>query len=395
MSDIKKVLNNQNKQNSNANSNNKRTPNKKGDNKNNNNTIYISNESVINLNQVNQKIKLEKQKQNSFYNKQKNNAEELLVQAFDPEEDFPLPENYVIDEVNEESINFLKRAKDEEKKLELNTKTKKQELLTEKTKQTDIVEKNSNKIPQIFQREEIIYNLNVNNKDIFAKNYNDFKISADWKKIILHEFNYLNSFFSNAKANKSLYSLEAYICAEAQKDFYTHLHLQNLNKSNKQFLTHEEIIKEFKLHNENINNIKAPASDNMSLFLALKLNNKNCIRLIKHFGKNLPQARNVYDLLMWIYMLISFLQLPLVDDDNSVLYGLNKTLKKFIEMSYDLQKQRHNDDNNNNSNYVVKTQLESELFEGEFEQQRVDCNLIAAKIVYTVISEFFNQRIIR
>lgn len=357
------------------------------------NNIYF-NESV-NLNQVNQKIKLEKQKFNSFHNKQKNSEEELLVQAFDPEEDFPLPENYIIDELNEESINFLKKAKEEEKFIEL--KKKQTQLKAEKNlienQSTTILSDKENKLRnhQIVQKEEIIYNINVNNRDIFAKNYTDFNISTEWKNIILHEFNYLNKYFSEIKANKNNYSLETYLTAEEQRDYHSYFHLSNLNKMNKQILSHDDIIKEFKLYRENINFIKAPVSDNMSLFLALKINNKNAIRLIKHFWKNLSEAHNVYNILMWIYMLLSFLQMPLVDDDNSILYGLNKSVKKFIEMSIEIEKQ--NIDNMSEQSRYKNDEQQVNGLKCNNEHQ-LNYDLIGAKIIYIILSEFFNQRII-
>jgi len=339
----------------------------------NNPTNFFNKE--LNLNQVNQKIKLEKINSNGI-NYKKNSSDELLVLAFDPDEEFPLPENYIIDELNEDSINFLRKAKEEESNLQ-------SKILQSDNIKDHKVDKIISHDLQIYQTEEVIFNINVNNNDVFEKNYIEFNININWKDIILHEFKYLNSFFSEAKSNKNII-IENHIFDEEQKDYFSFIHLSNLNQLKKQNLTSEDIIKEYKLQIENINNIKAPTSDNMTTFLALKLNNKNIIKLIKHFSKQFTEKKNIYNILMWAYMLLSFLQLPLIDDDNSILYALNKNIKSFIKTCVEEETKTQNLDDYDKDNMITSDYC--------ILQKKND--LITAKIIYIIISEFFNQKIL-
>ena len=134
-----------------------------------------------------------------------------------------------------------------------------------------------------------------------------------------------------------------------------------------------------------MNNIISPPSDNMTTFLAVKLNNKNVIKLIKHFTRILLEKKNLYNLFMWVYTLLSFLQKPLVDDDNCILYSLNKLIKNLIEVGIE-NYMKYLEIRKNRDNYKDFMVKEDQYFP--------KCDLIAAKIIYIIISEFFHQRII-
>jgi len=92
------------------------------------------------------------------------------------------------------------------------------------------------------------------------------------------------------------------------------------------------------------------ASDNMTTFLSVKYNNKNVIKLIKYFSRNLLEKKYIYNLFMRVYTLLSFLQKPLVDDYNCIFYSLNKLIKNLIEVGIEnymkymkIRKNRDND----------------------------------------------------
>ncbi len=307
----------------------------------NNNFHYYNQNEEINLSQVNQKIKLDNNKR--IFTQNKKNTEELLVKVFDPNEDFPLPEDYFLDDLNDASINFLKRTQKEEELLfqqkntildfEKDNDINNINIISninikpfDKNKKGTEIESNTN-TNQIFHKEEIIYNLNVNNNSIFEKNYFDFGINRDWKNIILHEFKYINTYFFELKENKNFFFQEN-LLKEEKLNYISFLHLSNLNKENKDRLSYEDIIREYRLQKENVNNIISPPSDNMTTFLAVKLNNKNVIKLIKHFTRILLEKKNLYNLFMWVYTLLSFLQKP-NSPSNSKVFPLR--FMKYIE----------------------------------------------------------------
>jgi hypothetical protein len=156
--------------------------------------------------------------------------DELIQRAFDADEDMPLPEDYILDEINDQSVEFLKRVDQERRSLEINS-----------------TKKENNK--------EIEYSLNVDNNLKFTENYRVLNITESWMKNVKEEFEYLQE------------TIQSY---------------QENNKNSKQNLNLQEILNKYKLNN--VKDLHLP-SDIILQELTPSLTNKLCIKLISHFKK--------------------------------------------------------------------------------------------------------------
>jgi hypothetical protein len=200
----------------------------------------------------------------------KKNSDELLQVAFDVEDKINLPDNYVLDEFHEESMVFLKNLKDEAK------------VFSSKIKNT----------------KEIEFNTNINNNQTYLNIYEKLGISNSWINQIKNEYQNLA---------KYLYTLRA---------------------DNKMKLSIDDIVAKYKLYKENINHLPLPSQEEIEQ-LSKNITNKLCITLIKILTaiyQNISSDSNDYNLCLWIYYILLMIQLPLIDEDNSVLYKLNKLI---------------------------------------------------------------------
>jgi hypothetical protein len=234
--------------------------------------------------------------------------EEMLQIAFDINEELNLPENYTIDEINQESLNFLRQVRNERKKLE---------------------------IPhEKFNSIDFEFSLNVNNHLIFEDVYDKLQIDNIWIEIIKQEFNKLREQMASFGKEKNSF-------------FYKNV---------------GELIKEYNLYAEKLNYAQIP-NDEILKTLCPKLSNKLCIKLINHFDKIFSQTSPYLDkILIWVYYLMANLEFPLIDEDNSVLYLLNKKLLKFLKDK--------NEDTKITSNASI-----------------------AERIIFIIISEVFGQKV--
>jgi hypothetical protein len=233
--------------------------------------------------------------------------DELVQRAFDIDEDLPLPQDYILDEINDSSVEFLKKVEKERNLLD-------------------------NKHSYVNKRIELEFSLNVNNNINFQKNYEIFNISNNWIKTIKEEFRFLAELIST-----------------------------DYPKREKKYNT-KEIISKYKLNS--LHEIPIP-SDIIKSDLSEYLNNKVCIGLISHFEKLLRNC-NVefyYILMLWVYYLTTCLQTPLVDDDNSTLYNLNKNILKKLKL---------------------ETNANPDFANG----------IISLKIIHVIISEEFGQKVV-
>lgn len=259
------------------------------------------------------KNKTKSKKKNLHYkNNDSQSDEEMLQVAFDVEEDLNLPENYQLDEINQQSVEFLKFVKNQRKNIEM---------------------KNEN-----FKSIDLEFNINVNNNNIFKETYDKFAIDNFWIMAIKREFSNLQKRMAILKKEKERNTT----------------HYKNVG----------DLIKEYNLYYENIKYFSIP-NDTMIKELCPILSNKLCIKLINHFNKILFKSTTDEEkILTWIYFLLSFLEMPLVDEDNSVLYSLNKAiLKHLIENS-----------NDENLSTLCKES-------------------IGKKIIFVVISEIYGQKV--
>jgi hypothetical protein len=192
--------------------------------------------------------------------------DDLLPVAFDIEENFKLPNNYVYDEMHEESILFLKRVKEEGNIFKTNKSVK-----------------------------QIEYSIGVDNQNIFKDNYKQMGITDKWIKQILNEYDRLKN------------SLDA------------------LRNHNKILLTSNIIASQYKLYKEN-KYIQLPDKECIN-YLSTNMTNKLGISLLKILS-SIYEANSDYNTSLWIYYLLHMLNTPLIDEDNSILYKLNKVLIK-------------------------------------------------------------------
>jgi hypothetical protein len=235
--------------------------------------------------------------------------EEILKVAFDVDEDFNLPEEYELDEINQKSVEFLKYVKMESKNLEL---------------------KNANS-----KSIGIEYSLNVNNNLIFQDVYDKLGIDNEWIKEIKKEFSQLQNEVSKYKKEKNMMNTSFY---------------KNVG----------DLIKDYNLYYENIKHFSIP-DEKILQELGAKLTNKICIKLINHFNKVFSQtSQNVDKFLMWLYYILAMLETPLVDEDNSVLYSLNKKIVKNLT---------------------------------EAKEETITNEAIGKRIIFIIISEIFGQKV--
>jgi hypothetical protein len=192
--------------------------------------------------------------------------DDLLPMALDIEENFILPGGYTYDEMHEESIRFLKRAKQEGKII--------------------------NKKKYVKQIE---YSIGVNNQNIFKERYTQMGISEKWINQITIEYNKLKK------------------------------NLDALRNQNKILLTSNMIAGQYKLHKEN-KYIQPPDQECIN-YLSSNITNKLCISLLKTLT-SIYETNSDYNISLWIYYLLHMLNTPLIDEDNSILYKLNKIVYK-------------------------------------------------------------------
>jgi hypothetical protein len=217
--------------------------------------------------------------------------DELLNIVFDPDEVIELPDEYVLDEVNTESVRFLKAVQKERKEIELK----------------------NGKIKEI----NIEISLNVNNDLKYRDLYEKLDIARDWIELIIEEFSGLKN--------------KLYDCKKSSTE--------------KKFQHAGDVIAHYKLYPENIKYITIPDP----YFLSTSMTNKICLKLLSFFSKNYSEDNTI---LIWVYYLLAMIETPLLDEDNSILYNLNKNVFKSI-------------------------------------------NKIEEKLLFVIISEIYGQKIIR
>ena len=238
--------------------------------------------------------------------------EEMLQVAFDIEEGLNLPDDYKIDDINQKSVEFLKFVKTQRKNLEIKNEK--------------------------FKAIDIEYNLNVNNHLIFKDVYDKLNIDNIWVNLVKDEFHNLQNEIKKYKKEKNT------------------CYYKNVG----------DLIKEYNLYFENLKYFSVP-NENILKNLCPKLSNKLCIKLINHFNKILMlNSQSTEIILVWIYYLLAMLEMPLVDEDNSILYSVNKNLVK------SLSKAKEEPASNLNSK-----------------------ESIGKRMIFIIISEIFGQKIIK
>jgi hypothetical protein len=197
-------------------------------------------------------------------------SDELLQVAFDVDDKIDIPKDYVLDELHEESMLFLK-----------NSKTQSITCLS-----------------KIRDTREVEYSLNVNNNQSYIDIYTGLGISDNWIKQIKTEFNSLNTYLNNRKSG------------------------------NKIKLNIDDITARFRLYKENIKAIQIPIQEDIEQF-SKNITNRLCITLLKiliGIYQTIQGSIDDYNICLWIYYVLVMLQLPLIDDDNSILFKLNKLI---------------------------------------------------------------------
>lgn len=265
-------------------------------------------------------------KQNKISEK---NEDNLLPLAFDVNEKLEIPDGYVLNETEEKlSLAFFEESKKDENK-NLNYK----------------------KIKEI---NKIEFSLNVNSQLFIQDIYKNFDIKCNWIYIIKEEFKRIKLHFSQYKNFKHDLSL---------KDN------NEQNLSNQVLLpprSFQEILEIFNL--KTLNLILIP-SNNDCAYLVSIINNKLCLKLLKHIFSFFDyNSSNKDNILKWIYFLLMILEQPLVDIDLAILYAFNKKLYKFIDI-------------NNKNNDSLNLQLENDIK--------------ASKMVFVILSEVFNQKLVK
>jgi hypothetical protein len=252
------------------------------------------------------------------HNKYNELEEEIMERAFDVDEEVPLPEDYILDEINDQSVDYLKKV------------SKQREALDNK-----FFEKNS----QI----EYEFNTNVNNSNEFENLYAKLQITKNIISKVKEEFNSTSwSLFD--MANQS-----------------------NENNHRTLTLNYDQILNKYKLHRDQL-----PFTfpyDYLLIDLVVCLTNKLCMKLISHFNKLFLEfykshKEYIKNILLWVYFILMMLKTPLVDDDNSVLYELNKNI------------------------------LYNDLMHGDVICLQETEDLSSCKIIYIVLSEVFGQKVI-
>lgn len=248
-----------------------------------------------------------------------NNEEELLQKAFDVDEKISIPDDYQIDiTLDQQSTLFIKNVQKERNKIENKNKKMNKEIQYE-------------------------FNINVNNQNSFIEIYEKLNIKQEFITEVKNEFYFFKNYFeTNEKYSKN-------------------------NKSKELNLNVNEIVNKYRLQKENIKTIPFP-NDSILFFLSCNLTNRICIKLINLFEKLYFLNENKYNVLLWIYYMLLFIDTPLIDEDNSTLYSLNKNILKNLT---DSQKTVNSNIDNSNENIII-----------------------SEKIIYIIISEIFGQKII-
>jgi hypothetical protein len=206
-------------------------------------------------------------------------SEDLLPVAFDIEEKIDLPEGYILDQEYIESINFLKSTKIEEKKF----------------------------ISRVRNTREVEYNLNVNNNQSYLDIYKNLGINNGWVNQIKQEYNSLTNYINSHRAELKVK------------------------------MSVDQITSKFKIFKENPGIMLIPSEEDV-VELSKNINNKLCISLIKVLTNIYPAVKNSdqeYRICLWIYYVLHMILLPLIDEDNSVLYKLVKVIySKPIETTF-------------------------------------------------------------
>jgi hypothetical protein len=216
---------------------------------------------------------------NKTFNNYNELEEEVMERAFDADEETPLPEDYILDEINDQSIDYLKKV----------------------SKQREILDNKFEKNTQI----EFEFNTNVNNLSDFENLYTQLHINNSFILKVKEEFNF------------TCWSLQDLLNQSMQ------------NKHTKLILNYDQILNKYKLHKDQL-----PFSipyDYLVIDLVGCLTNKISIKLISHFNKLFLEFHKshtdyVKNILVWVYFILTMLKTPLVDDDNSVLYEFNKNI---------------------------------------------------------------------
>lgn len=246
-----------------------------------------------------------------------NESNDLRTVAFDINDNTPMPLGYVVDElISNQAKAYIRNVKEERKRI----KAKKKEKI-----------------------KDIEYNIFPDNNKQIDDIYSNINISLQYIEVVKNEY----------------YSFKQKIKVYC--------------KGSEEKLNHEMIVKRFKLTIEKYNFLLIP-SDSVLEIIGSSITNTNCMKLIKKIHSLLicDSEKNSfnkhYELVMWVYMILGYIEMPLVDDDNSTLYSLNKYLYQSIISK------KHNDINTSNTN------SESII-------------IVSMKIVYIIISEIFKQKI--
>lgn len=253
-----------------------------------------------------------------------NEADDLRTLAFEIDDNTPLPLGYAIDElVTKQAKAYIQSVKEERKRIKLKKKSKVKDI------EYNIFPDNNKQIYTIYSN----MNLSLQYIDLVKTEYNRIKqkITSDFK-------------FSEGK------------------------------------LSVEALINQYKLTIEKYNLLIIP-DDAVLKAIGSSINNKIGMKLLKTihslliYDSKKNESNKHYELLMWLYMLLCFIEMPLVDDDNSTLYSVNKYL--FQSIMAKIKDGSNNEENNSNAN-----------------NNNEPVEIISMKIVYIIISEIFKQKII-
>ncbi len=247
------------------------------------------------------------------YNSYNEIEEDILERAFDVDEEMPLPEDYILDEINDKAVEYLRRV----------------------GKERDTIEQKHSVSKTLIDFE---YSLNVNNTNQFESLYEKLGIKKEWIQQVKDEFETLQ------------------------------LQIKESNSHQKNdIMNFDQVLNKYKLHRDQLP--FAIPNDFVVSELAPIITNRLCIKIISHFNRMFLEfhtsgKEKIKSIFLWIYLTLAMLKTPLVDDDSSLLYELNKNI---------LNKGLKHDG-------VICTQESEEN--------------ISFKIVFIIISEIFGQKVI-
>jgi len=127
------------------------------------------------------------------------------------------------------------------------------------------------------------------------------------------------------------------------------------------YKSYDDFLKSNYLDIENIEYFGEPSVESSTL-----LNNMISIRILKYFKKLLTLEKNTYTILLWVYYILSNLQCPLTDDQSSVLHDINKIIYRQLNKLEAV------------TNY----------------DETAEYTKISLKIVFTILSKYFEQNLI-